>query len=279
MPKILIRKRLLLSIAFVVVMVLTVWGFVIEPNRLVVNEVSLPITEVDARFGNLKVALISDLHVGSPWVDLKKLHDVVAKTNAVKPDLILLAGDFVAESVIGGHFLDAESIAAELGNLSAPLGTFAVLGNHDWVYDGKRVTTALTSVGIHVIENGAVRINRDGKHIWLLGIADAWTRKPDFSKALADVTDDAPVMAFTHNPDIFPNAPQRVLLMLAGHTHGGQVNLPFVGRLVVPSKYNQRYAIGHVIENGRHLYVSPGVGTSIFPVRFMVPPEITVLDL
>jgi len=279
MPKILNRKRLLLSIAFVVVMVLTVWGFVIEPNRLVVNEVSLPITEVDARFGNLKVALISDLHVGSPWVDLKKLHDVVAKTNAVKPDLILLAGDFVAESVIGGHFLDAESIAAELGNLSAPLGTFAVLGNHDWVYDGKRVTTALTSVGIQVIENGAVRINRDGKHIWLLGIADAWTRKPDFSKALADVTDDAPVMAFTHNPDIFPNAPQRVLLMLAGHTHGGQVNLPFVGRLVVPSKYNQRYAIGHVIENGRHLYVSPGVGTSIFPVRFRVPPEITVLDL
>jgi len=279
MPKIHIRNRLLLAIAFVVVMVLTVWGFVIEPNRLVVNEVSLPITEVDARFGNLKVALISDLHVGSPWVDLKKLHDVVAKTNAVKPDLILLAGDFVAESVIGGHFLDAESIAAELGNLSAPLGTFAVLGNHDWVYDGKRVTTALTSVGIHVIENGAVRINRDGKHIWLLGIADAWTRKPDFSKALADVTDDAPVMAFTHNPDIFPNAPQRVLLMLAGHTHGGQVNLPFVGRLVVPSKYNQRYAIGHVIENGRHLYVSPGVGTSIFPVRFRVPPEITVLDL
>ena len=279
MPKIHIRNRLLLAIAFVVVVVLTVWGFVIEPNRLVVNEVSLPIAEVDARFGNLKVALISDLHVGSPWIDLKKLHDVVAKTNAVKPDLILLAGDFVAESVIGGHFLDAESIAAELGNLSAPLGTFAVLGNHDWVYDGKRVTTALTSVGIQVIENGAVRINRDGKHIWLLGIADAWTRKPDFSKALAEVTDDAPVMAFTHNPDIFPNAPQRVLLMLAGHTHGGQVNLPFVGRLVVPSKYNQRYAIGHVVENGRHLYVSPGVGTSIFPMRFRVPPEITVLDL
>jgi len=279
MPKIHIRNRLLLAIAFVVVVVLTVWGFVIEPNRLVVNEVSLPIAEVDARFGNLRVALISDLHVGSPWIDLKKLHDVVAKTNAVKPDLILLAGDFVAESVIGGHFLDAESIAAELGNLSAPLGTFAVLGNHDWVYDGKRVTTALTSVGIQVIENGAVRINRDGKHIWLLGIADAWTRKPDFSKALAEVTDDAPVMAFTHNPDIFPNAPQRVLLMLAGHTHGGQVNLPFVGRLVVPSKYNQRYAIGHVVENGRHLYVSPGVGTSIFPMRFRVPPEITVLDL
>src|SRR6266404_1200202 len=279
MPKIQIRKPWLLAIAFVVIICLTIWGFVIEPNRLVVNEVSLPIAEVDARFGNLRVALISDLHVGSPWIDLKKLHDVVAKTNAVKPDLILLAGDFVAESVIGGHFLDAESIAAELGNLSAPLGTFAVLGNHDWVYDGKRVTTALTSVGIQVIENGAVRINRDGKHIWLLGIADAWTRKPDFSKAMAEVTDDAPVMAFTHNPDIFPNAPQRVLLMLAGHTHGGQVNLPFVGRLVVPSKYNQRYAIGHVVENGRHLYVSPGVGTSVFPVRFRVPPEITVLDL
>jgi predicted MPP superfamily phosphohydrolase len=279
MPKTQIRRRLLLAIAFAGVICLTVWGFVIEPNRLVVNEVSLPIAEVDARFGNLKVALISDLHVGSPWIDLKKLHDVVAKTNAVKPDLILLAGDFVVESVIGGHFVDAESIAAELRNFSAPLGTFAVLGNHDWVYDGKRVTTALASVGIKVIENGAVRINRDGKFIWLLGIADAWTRKPDFNKALTEVTDDAPVIAFTHNPDIFPNAPQRVLLMLAGHTHGGQVNLPLVGRLFVPSKYNQRYAIGHVIENGRHLYVTPGVGTSIFPVRFRVPPEITVLDL
>jgi predicted MPP superfamily phosphohydrolase len=279
MPRILIRKRWLLAIVFVVIICLTVWGFVIEPNRLVVNEVNLPIPEVDARFGNLKVALISDLHVGSPWVDLKKLRELVVKTNAVKPDLILLAGDFVVESVIGGQFVDAESIAAELSKLNAPLGTFAVLGNHDWVYDGKRVTTALKSVGIEVIENGAARIERDRKHIWLLGIADAWTRKPDFGKALAEVTDEAPVIAFTHNPDIFPNAPERVLLMLAGHTHGGQVNLPFVGRLVVPSKYNQRYAIGHIIENGRHLYVSPGVGTSIFPVRFRVPPEITVLDL
>jgi predicted MPP superfamily phosphohydrolase len=87
------------------------------------------------------------------------------------------------------------------------------------------------------------------------------------------------VLAFTHNPDVFPQVPHRVALTIAGHTHGGQVALPFVGRPVVPSKYGQRYAIGHVVEDARHLFVSPGIGTSVVPVRFQVPPEISVLTL
>jgi predicted MPP superfamily phosphohydrolase len=93
------------------------------------------------------------------------------------------------------------------------------------------------------------------------------------------VTDGAPVLAFTHNPDLFPEVPSRVSLTLAGHTHGGQVYLPLLGRLVVPSQFGERYAIGHVVENGRHLFVTAGVGTSILPVRFLVPPEISIIRL
>jgi predicted MPP superfamily phosphohydrolase len=113
----------------------------------------------------------------------------------------------------------------------------------------------------------------------VVGIADLWTRKPDIEGGLHQVEIDDPVLLLTHNPDIFPGVPQRVSLTLAGHTHGGQVNLPVAGRLVVPSKYGQRYAFGYIVEDGRHLFVGGGVGTSILPVRFRVPPEVVILTL
>lgn len=114
----------------------------------------------------------------------------------------------------------------------------------------------------------------------LIRRADLWTRGADVAASLKHVeSDDDPVLLLTHNPDIFPDVPPRVSLTLAGHTHGGQVNFPFFGRLVVPSRYGQRYAMGHVVEGGRHLFVSGGVGTSILPVRFRVPPEIVVITI
>ena len=110
-------------------------------------------------------------------------------------------------------------------------------------------------------------------------MADLWTRTPDIPGTLKDIPDDDPILLLTHSPDVFPDIPARVSLTLAGHTHGGQVNLPLVGRPIVPSKYGQRYAAGHIIEQGRHLFVSTGVGTSIIPVRFRVPPEIQILTV
>ena len=97
------------------------------------------------------------------------------------------------------------------------------------------------------------------------------------SAALAAVPDEAPVLVFTHNPDLFPEIPERVSLTIAGHTHGGQVYLPGIGRPIVPSRYGERFAIGHVVERGRHLFVSSGLGTSILPVRFLVPPEVAAI--
>ena len=226
-----------------------------------------------------RVAILTDLHIGSPHTNLDKLQQVVTRTNDEHPDLVLILGDLVVQGVVGGHRIEAEPIAEVLGRLQAPLGIIAVLGNHDWWYDGPRVEKALRAFGILVLENTTRLLQFKGKSFWVVGIADLWTRKPDIQGALKQVTTDDPVLMITHNPDIFPDVPSRVSLTLAGHTHGGQVNLPIAGRLVVPSRYGQRYAFGHIVEDGRHLFVGGGVGTSILPVRFRVPPEIVVLTI
>ena len=155
----------------------------------------------------------------------------------------------------------------------------AVLGNHDWWLDGNRVGAALRAAGVTVLENQALRLERGGRAFWIAGVADLWTREPDVAGTLRQVENADPILLITHNPDIFPEVPARVSLTIAGHTHGGQVNFPFVGRLVVPSQFGQRYAMGHIVEGGRHLFVSGGVGTSIIHVRFRVPPEAVMLTL
>jgi predicted MPP superfamily phosphohydrolase len=124
-----------------------------------------------------------------------------------------------------------------------------------------------------------VRVDDDGAELWIAGISDLWTGHPDIAAALAKVSDDAPVIALTHNPDIFPDIPARVALTLAGHTHGGQVVLPFIGRPFIHSPFGARYTHGLVVEGTRDLFVTTGIGTSIVPVRFGVPPEIAVLTL
>ncbi len=258
---------------------LALWAFVIEPNRLVVNEVAIKLPNWPAAFERLRVVLISDLHVGSPYIDQAKLQRMVQTINGAQPDLILLAGDYMVTDEGSGQTIEPEIIAAELKPLRARFGVFAVLGNHDWWYDGNRVMRAFEQAGIRVLENDVMQIQHQGHSLWLAGIADEWTRKPDIAGTLQKITDSGPVIILTHNPDIFPEVPARVSLTLAGHTHGGQVSIPFIGRPRVPSQYQQRYAIGHIIEDNRHLFVTPGIGTSIYPVRFRVPPEISILTL
>ena len=145
---------------------------------------------------------------------------------------------------------------------------FGVLGNHDWWLDGPRVSAALASAGITMLEDSALAV-ADGR-LWLAGVSDYREGAHDVARALRDVPGDAPTIVFTHNPDVFPDVPARVTLTVAGHTHGGQVDLPLIGPPVVPSRYGRRYAEGHVIEDGRHLFVSPGTGTSILPARVFI---------
>jgi uncharacterized protein len=178
--------------------------------------------------------------------------------------------------------------AAELGRLKARLGVFAILGNHDRWYDIDGVRSALKGVRIPVLENDAVLLDDGGRRFWLAGLGDQlahWLGPnhfegvDDLPGTLARITTGDPVILLAHEPDIFTEAPARVALTIAGHTHGGQIVLPFIPPLWAPSEYGARFAYGHIVEGGRHMIVSGGLGCSKVPLRLGVPPEIVQVTL
>ena len=273
------RAKIILLALLCCMAFLALWAFVIEPSRLVLRETRITAPSWPANLKGLRIAVISDLHAGSPFITLDKIHQIVEMTNAARPDLILLPGDFVISGMPGGSFMEPDVIAQALKGLRARFGVFATLGNHDWWYNGQRVKKSLENAGVTVLENDSAMIERNGAAIYVVGIGDKWEGNPDIASALAKVGDGAPIIALTHNPDIFPSIPARVALTIAGHTHGGQVALPVIGRPIVPSDFGERYAAGYIVEGSKHLFVTTGVGTSILPVRFRVPPEISLLTI
>ncbi|MEA2290066.1 MAG: uncharacterized protein QOD55_2063, partial [Solirubrobacteraceae bacterium] len=244
-----------------------------EPRTDRIRERTLRLPHWPAELDGLRVALVSDLHAGAPHVDEARLAGLVRAVDRRAPDLVVLLGDFVDPNVRGGSPVAPEAVAARLGALQAPLGIYAVLGNHDWLDDGERVAAALRAAGITVLENEAVSAGP----VWIVGLADATERRPDVAGTLNAVPGDAPVIVLSHDPDLFPQIPDRVALTLSGHTHGGQVAMPLLRRPRIPSRFGERYARGHVVEHGRHLYVTSGFGTSGWPVRLLAPPEAVIL--
>jgi predicted MPP superfamily phosphohydrolase len=246
-----------------------------EPRSERVREIDLEIPRWPEDLDGLRVALISDLHTGAPHVDEERVGRLVAEVNERGPDLVALLGDFVDPKVRGGRRIAPEAVAERLGRLRAPLGVFAVLGNHDWLHGGGRIAAALRTAGIRVLENETVELGR----LHVAGVADARTRDADVDATLSAVPEDAPVLLLSHDPDVFPQVPDRVALTVSGHTHGGQVGVPFLRRPVMPSRFGERYARGHIVEDGRHVYVTAGFGTSGWPVRLLAPPEVVILGL
>lgn len=277
------RRKTLLAAAAGLVIVLGAWAFWIEPAslRVVEERIDLPWSAS----GALRIAVLTDLHIGSPFNGIDKLRDVVDRTNAGKPDVICILGDLLSNGPRGARserpgFIGPEQVASELAKLRAPLGVFGVLGNHDNWLDHDRVASALQDNGVRLLEDKAERLDTPAGPIFLAGVSDYWTRKHDVTAALSEVNDaTTPVIVITHNPDVFPEIPARVSLTLAGHTHGGQVRFPFIGAPVIPSEFGVRFSAGHIVEGGRHLFVATGVGTSILPVRFRVPPTVNLLTL
>jgi predicted MPP superfamily phosphohydrolase len=261
-----------------------------EPRfRLVVRPYRLTPIGWPAEGKPLRIAAIADIHACDPWMPVKRIERIVAKTNALKPDLTVLLGDYMT-----GAFPSSPVAASEwgraLGKLKAPLGVYGVLGNHDWWHDPDEVRRAFSDNEIPLMENDAVLVRRDdGPAFWLAGLGDQWARplgrgkfegEDDLAGTLAQVRDDGnPVVLLAHEPDIFPDVPARVNLTLSGHTHGGQVAVPYFGRPIVPSAYGRRLAYGHVVEDDRHLIVSGGLGCSTLPVRVGVPPEIVLIEV
>lgn len=265
--------------AALVVVCLAFYAFWLEPSSIRLSRYDVPGTPAPLK--GLDVAVIADLHAGSTFIDENKIDRVVTLTNAARPDLILLTGDYVmsVRRALGGRHIPIPVIARHLKPLRAPLGVYAVIGNHDRWEDAGSVVQAFSAVGITVLENRNVTISTPRGQLHLAGIGDLYTKSHDPKAALAGIDADAPVLCFTHTPDLFPELPPACALTVTGHTHGGQVRLPFVGRPVVPSGYGQRYASGHIREGGKALFVSTGIGTSMLPVRFGVPPEVSFLHL
>ena len=274
-------KRLRVAFAAIILFLAgaAFWGFLIEPGRLVVHEQTIQIDNWPPQLDGLRIAVVSDLHVDNRFITEKKLRTIVARTNQLQPELIVILGDYIAGSGRTTERVEPEVFGPILKDLRAPLGVYSVLGNHDWWYSGAKVRKALELNGIKVLENESAKVDARGTSFWLVGLADLWTRPQRIADTVAAVPEGKPVIALTHNPDIFPNVPQRVQLVLAGHTHGGQVRLPIIGPVISSSEYGNRWVQGHVFENNHHLFVTTGIGTSIVPVRFGLPPEIVILTL
>jgi uncharacterized protein len=250
------------------------WAGWIEPRRLVTTRHMLHLPRWPAQLDGLRLGVLSDLHAGVPHAGRAAIARAVERLNDERPDVALLLGDFLDATFLGGR-LAPEIVARELAALAAPLGTFAVLGNHDWRRSGDGMWRALTGEGITVLENGAARAG----DLYVAGLADLRSRRPDLPGALSQVPAGAPVVLLAHDPDVFPYVPDRVALTLSGHTHGGQIAIPRLRSLAIPSRYGERYARGHIVEHGRHLFVTSGLGTAGLPLRALVPPEVVVLTL
>ena len=270
---------LVFLVDFLLGLAAAVWGGLIEPGWVRLNQVRIESDRWPAGRAPLRVAVLGDLHIGAPHMDLDALDEVVARVNAEQPDIVVLLGDYVIHGVLLGSFVQPEPIARSLAALRARHGVFAVLGNHDWWYDGPRIRLALESAGIIVLESEAAARDLPDGRIWIAGLADDTTRLPNPRRTLAAVPTDEPVIVLAHDPAVFFDVPARAVATLAGHMHGGQVYLPLLGALITPGRAPARFAYGHIREDGKDLYVTAGLGTSILPVRFNMPPEIVILTI
>ncbi len=274
------------------------YGYFIEPNRLIVRRAELKIKNWNPKFNNFKIAAISDIHGGSNGASAENIRRVVRETNAENPDIIVLLGDYVSQlrenKPINQRALKmpVAEVADNLNGFQAEYGVYAVLGNHDGWFDNQSVASELRRVGIKVLENEVAFIERgDGEKIRLLGLKDhmqiqSWNGfVEEIRTVIQNSGTDGDIIVLEHSPDFLPLITEgtpdlsRLKLILNGHTHGGQVWFPILGALWVPSVYGQKFAQGHVIDQHVDAFVTSGIGTSVLPFRFLVPPEIAILTI
>ncbi|WP_370455199.1 metallophosphoesterase [Pseudolabrys sp. FHR47] len=236
----------------------------------------------------LTITVIADIHAGGPNMGIARVRQVVDAANALGSDLTVLLGDYFATHRFITELVPPEAWSAELARLKAPLGVYAILGNHDWWHGLEPTRAALRHVRIPVMENDAVLLGEAGARFWLAGLGDQLAYRlghslfrgvDDLPGTLKRCDTADPIILLVHEPDIFVHVPDRVSLTLAGHTHGGQIRPPLIAPFWAPSAYGARFAYGHIIERGRHMIVSGGLGTSKVPMRLGMPPEIVRVTL
>lgn len=237
-----------------------IWSFFIEPNLLVVKHYK-------SDSFNTRIVFASDFHISKS--DKKRLERVVNLINAQKPDLVLFGGDFI-KGHDGKNTLPIEKQAEILSRINAPVVT--VLGNHDGWYNKEKVAQCLSNIGFTVLLNSNTKIGE----LYVAGVEDLQTSIPNIQQALSET--NSPRILLTHSPDIYYDVKENVDLILAGHTHGGQVYIPLIGAPIIPSKYGSKFAKRVIKETQNKMIITKGIGTSILPLRFCSVPEIVVIN-
>ena len=256
-------------------------SLLIEPDRLKIVRLDVPLRRWPSRLDGFTIALLSDFHY-DPYFSIHPIRSAISAVKGLMPDLIALTGDFVSVPLFGDPekgAADAEPCAQLLKEMHAPHGVWAVLGNHDVFTDPDRVTSALRAEGIQALVNKSVPIEKDGVRFWLAGIDDVMGGAADLDGTLQGIPGSESTVLLVHEPDFADHvARYPVDLQLSGHSHGGQVRLPLVRPLYVPP-LARKYVWGLYRINELTLYTNPGIGTVEVPVRFNCPPEITLLTL
>lgn len=268
---------------------LAAYSYYIGARGFAVVEETLAVPNWTAN--DFKVVAISDIHAGSNYAPEERLRYMVDQANAQNADLIVLLGDYVSELKVDRQRMrlpddgtdrtelriPVETFAPILGGLRAKHGVIAVIGNHDNWHNGPKVARALEQAGINVLENETFEIDHGSDKITIWGIEDLWKNRRVPTAAYEAITNKQNIIAITHNPDSLLQTPSGIALMIAGHSHGGQMNWPFFGPIAAVN--DGRFMDGLANVDGKHVYVTSGVGTSVIPFRFRVPPEIAVLSI
>jgi uncharacterized protein len=260
-----------LAVTLAAAVLVTAAAFV-HRTRIVRRDVA--IASLPAAFDGYRIVQLSDLHCG-PFASGRRVDRWVAAANRLEADLVAVTGDLIAS---GPTFVPV--VARALGALRGRDGVFACMGNHDYFTDGEGVATALTDNGLAVLRNRGVAIERGGEQLYLAGVDDTWTGRDDLEETLARRPAGVATVLLAHDPALFPDAAARgVELTLSGHTHGGQLGVPFFARRWNLARFMTRFASGFYREGASTLYVNHGLGTTGLPIRLLVAPEIAVLTL
>ncbi|MCX7356917.1 MAG: metallophosphoesterase [Alphaproteobacteria bacterium] len=289
-----IRRRLLLTFALLALIgawpaYRAFWG---EPQEFTVRRFDVQSPSWPAAARPLRIALLSDIHVDEFHTPPERVRRVAAMVATLEPDIVLLAGDYVGGHGIRSdpHFgarsrrgakenaVDEEGLRA-VGAFSAPLGVYAVMGNHDCWWECARVREIIGETGVTFLENRAVEVRHGETSFWIAGAEDGLTQPPDFVAALAAVPPGAPSIVAVHNPGLFDWNGNTAFLQLSGHSHAGQVRFPLIGAPVRMSRYTEETANGGMIRGERILMVTHGVGEIGLPVRFGAPPEVMLITV
>ncbi|WP_088310089.1 metallophosphoesterase [Novosphingobium sp. B 225] len=268
-------RRIALALAILLVFCVTkAWRDTMADPQL--REARVILRGMPQSSASLRLLVMSDLHVAGPDMPPARIARIVAQINALQPDLVLIAGDLVSDRRLATRYYSLHDAITPLAGLTPRLGTYAVLGNHDHWRNAAEARSELIASGVTVLDNTAVRVGP----LAIGGLDDDFTHHADIPAMMANIrrVGGAPVV-ISHSPDPFPDLPAEVPLMLAGHTHCGQISLPLIGPPAAMSRYGKRYACGRIDENGRTLFVTAGLGTSVLPFRFGVRPDIWLVTV